>query len=273
MYLEIAHTSSYQYSSPVYPEPQHFFFHPQHRSYFQVADFKLDVNPSPTGIAERLNVENNVFHQCWFNETLGGFDISARIRVSIDPFNAFDFLVEETAKTSYNKTFDAYLLNDAQLSENLKVWVNDIKEESNDPVTLFGSFCSAIHDNWDHQARYENSLLTPDECFEQKKGSCRDLSWMLIQALRYLGIPARFVSGYSYNPELGEGHELHAWVEAWINGAGWIGLDPSSGLFTTEYYIPTATSYHPANTLPVQGSYRGEAASSLHTSVEITVEK
>ena len=87
---------------------------------------------------------------------------------------------------------------------------------------------------------------------------------------RQLKIPARFVSGYAFNPVLEDGHELHSWVEAWIPGAGWIGFDPVSGLLTNHFYIPVVSSFDPKYTLPVQGSYMGDATSKLETEVIIT---
>ena len=86
--------------------------------------------------------------------------------------------------------------------------------------------------------------------------------------MRHQNIPARFVSGYAFNPEL-EGHELHGWVEVWLQGAGWIALDPSAGLLATEAYVPLASSYHPVNTLPVQGTFRGQAEAAMKTRVSL----
>lgn len=87
--------------------------------------------------------------------------------------------------------------------------------------------------------------------------------------LRNLSIPSRFVSGYAFNPELKVDHELHAWVEVWVPGAGWIGLDPSAGLLTNANYIPVSSSYIPENTLPVQGNFRGSSSAELTFEVSI----
>ena len=92
---------------------------------------------------------------------------------------------------------------------------------------------------------------------------------MLIHMLRMQGLAARFVSGYAFNPELDEGNELHAWVEAYLPGAGWLGLDPSLGLFADQNYIPLATSSLAQNTLPVHGNYGGTARARLATTVDI----
>ena len=87
--------------------------------------------------------------------------------------------------------------------------------------------------------------------------------------LRELGLAARFVSGYAFNPDLEEGHELHGWLEVFLPGAGWIGLDPSLGLLTDHHHIPLASHPDPLRTMPVQGIFSGQATSQLETRVDI----
>ncbi len=116
----------------------------------------------------------------------------------------------------------------------------------------------------------EENILSLETCFSERRGSCRDLSWMLMNMLRFKGFATRFVSGYSYVPGMKDGHELHAWVEVLLPGAGWLAMDPTLGLLVTEYHIPLATSFDPTRTLPVQGSYHGKAKSTMNTEVEIT---
>ena len=112
----------------------------------------------------------------------------------------------------------------------------------------------------------------PNKLFQLKSGSCRDLAWMQIQLLRNLGFAGRFVSGYFYldaeNPEF----ELHAWLEVFIPGAGWIGLDPSHGMLAGDAHIPVASSSNYENTMPVSGSVRGSANSTLKNDLIISQE-
>jgi hypothetical protein len=129
---------------------------------------------------------------------------------------------------------------------------------------------AAIHAGWTHIIREEEDFWAADKTFESKKGSCRDLAWMQMNMLGSLGLASRFVSGYAFNPELASGHELHAWLQTYLPGAGWIGLDPSLGLLTNHFYVPLAYHPDPSKTLPVQGSYAGEANSKLETDVIIS---
>ncbi len=271
MHFNIQHTTLYQYSTSVFPEPHHLYFYPHNRPYVRLIDFDLQVTPTPSGLTVRLDAENNIYHQCWFDDSVDYIEIKAFMELETTKFNPFDFLVEETNKTNYQEALKIYLDPRMELSESCVLWLNEVKKNTgNDVINFLKGLCEHISLGWDHTISYRPELLDPNECFVKRKGSCRDLSWMMIQMLRNLNLPARFVSGYSYNPGL-EDHELHAWVEAWVTSAGWIGLEPSTGLFATEHFVPIATSYHPANTLPVQGTFRGEATSKMEADVNITL--
>lgn len=267
MRLSINHTTSYKYEKEVFLEPHHLYFHPETRNYLKVESFEMKVSPTPSGLAFRLDAENNPYHQVWFNEPHHELTIEVHMIVECTPFNPFNFLLEEHPKLDHTEALLPYMKT-VEFSYNS--WVDEIKHTCGPDIITFLTFLTKeLKAAWTYEARHEPVMVSPDTCFEKKSGSCRELSWMMVQMLRHQQIPARFVSGYAFNPNLTAGHELHAWVEAWIPGAGWIGLDPSAGLWTSEIYVPVACSYNPRNTYPVQGSYRGTGSAELKFEVRI----
>ncbi|MFY0689315.1 MAG: transglutaminase family protein [Cyclobacteriaceae bacterium] len=274
MILSIRHLSTYTYAESVFPEPHYLNFYPQQREHLDLKDFQIRIDPSPEGLSVRINSENNLQHQCWFNRSIDEMKIAVEMKVESSAFNPFSFFIEADEElsvlTQQHPSLIPYLNHNEVIDDDLKHWIARHSTIKGDYISWITSLNHDICNEWKHTIRYEANLFSPEECFRAKTGSCRDLSWLLIIALRELGLPARFVSGYAFNPELGEGHELHAWIEVWLPGAGWLGVDPSAGIYTNEAYIPISTSYHPGLTLPVIGKYRGNATSKLETEVIIS---
>lgn len=280
--MNISHVTKYQYENPVVLNTHSFFLKPLQRSWLNVENYSLKVLPVPAGLEERSSIEGNPFFQTWFSGLTDRLEISTSFDVFLKPFNPFSFIIDQDFVDTIShkgETLFAYNSNEKILLYPylLKGFFPGLQEFANQEFfknkdNLIGylmGLTAAVHIQWTHIIRTEENLWEPDFTFEQKEGSCRDLSWMLIHMLRMQGLAARFVSGYAFNPELNEGHELHAWVEAYLPGAGWIGMDPSLGLFTDQNYIPLACSSDARNTLPVHGNYSGVGAASLTTNVEI----
>ena len=274
MILKITHVTTYTYEKKIFAEPHYLLFHPQQREYLKLLNFDMVVDPEPVLLSRRQNIENNTAFQCIFDEKIDHLKITAEFQVELAPFNPFNFYLDRTLydPEEENSIVLPYIDQKNPITGPLLDWVNiSGKKIGDEEVKLVSGFNELIGTKWNHTPRYSDDLLTPEDTFQRQKASCRDLSWLLIHILRHLKIPARFVSGYAFNHELGEGHELHAWVEAWLPGAGWVGVDPSTGLWTGREYIPVATSFHPKWTMPVVGKYRGEAKATLKTKVTIKV--
>jgi transglutaminase-like putative cysteine protease len=125
--------------------------------------------------------------------------------------------------------------------------------------------------------RHEQGTQTPSETLHKKAGACRDFAMVFIEAARYLGLGARFVSGYLYDPALDKGTATpataatHAWAEVYLPGAGWIEYDPTDVLIGGETLIRVAVTRDPAQAIPISGSYTGAPEDFLGMTVAVTV--
>jgi transglutaminase-like putative cysteine protease len=125
-----------------------------------------------------------------------------------------------------------------------------------------------IRYNFFYEKRLEGAANSPETTLISRKGTCRDYAVLMIAACKALGLAARFVSGYCYGSER-QAHELHAWVEVYLPGAGWRGFDPTEGRIVDFHYIVLASSAQAELINPIRGGFRGNAVSSLNTFVDI----
>lgn len=282
MRLQVNHKTRYDYDAPAVLNSHALYLKPLQRAYMRVQDYRLVVDPVPDGLEEQISIEGNSYYQVWFSGETPKLEIDSSFIVDVRPFNPFSFIInlefieqiepesERMFRYSPDQEVLLYAPLQTKIEPNLRQFADRIFAMSPDnPIGYLNALTAEVHRAWSHIIREEENLWTPSTTFEAREGSCRDLSWMLTHMLRMQGLAARFVSGYAFNPELDEGNELHAWVETYLPGAGWIGVDPSLGLFADQNYIPLATSSFAQDTLPVHGNYGGTARSRLHTEVNI----
>tara|TARA_R110000737_G_scaffold284588_3_gene291071 strand:- start:257 stop:799 length:543 start_codon:yes stop_codon:yes gene_type:complete len=161
-------------------------------------------------------------------------------------------------------------LETISIGKSLRVYGDDlVATTKGNTLSFLSELTIKIHQDFSLEIREVGEPYLPDETFDLKRASCRDLAWMQIQLLRHYGMAARFVSGYFYVDVEEPTYELHGWTEVFIPGAGWIGYDPSNGIRTSNMHFPICTSASYQNTMPVSGSVRGDASSVLRTKLEI----
>lgn len=280
MRYRIIHHTNYAFSQAVFLEPHQLRFRPQYTSFQKLEDFELQIFPSPSGHRQQRDAENNLIDSCWFAGLHDHFRIQASSVVNVREHNPFDFILyPEAALTlpfSYSKE-EASVLQAALKAEpvgsDLLQYGQKLLASTAANTTIFlTQLNQQIHADFTAIYREVGAPLLPDDTFAQREGSCRDLSWMMIQLLRHLGLATRFVSGYNYLVTEGApSFELHAWVEVFLPGAGWVGYDPTHGLAVGSAHIPVAASTNYENTMPVSGKLRGAASSVLTTELSIEV--
>ena len=160
----------------------------------------------------------------------------------------------------------------------LDAWARSFLRDGEPTPTLelLTGMIDGIHRGLTYVRRHEKGIQSPAETLSRGSGTCRDFTELMIEALRVLGLPARFVSGYLYVPardrgEIHGGGSTHAWVEVYLPGAGWIDIDPTNAILGNDGLIRIAVAREPSEALPLYGSYVGAASDDLGMEVMVKV--
>ncbi|MBJ3775001.1 transglutaminase family protein [Acuticoccus mangrovi] len=267
----IYHLTHYRYDRPVQLGPQIVRLRPAPHSRTRVISHSLKVSPTNHFVNHQQDPYGNWLARFVFPDPVRELKIEVDLVADMTVYNPFDFFVEENAEhypfhypSDVRPDLSIYLATDV-VGPRFQEFLASIDRSKQRTVDFIVNLNARVAREIGYVIRMEPGVQTPEETFERGSGSCRDSSWLLVQTLRHLGIAARFVSGYliQLKPDLkaldgpsGTDHDftdLHAWAEAYIPGAGWIGLDPTSGLLTGESHIPVAATPHYKNAAPISG--------------------
>lgn len=285
----IYHLTHYKYDSPIRLGPQIIRLKPAPHSRTKVISHSLKVTPANHFVNLQQDPYGNFLARFVFPDPVTEFRIEVDLVADMTVYNPFDFFVEESATYwpfEYPETLKADLSiyqtpepTGPLLADYLKTldWT-----EGQPTVDMVVGLNARLQRDIGYVIRMETGVQTPEETLGTAKGSCRDTSWLLVQILRHLGFAARFVSGYliQLTPDLKaldgpsgtevDFTDLHAWAEVYLPGAGWVGLDPTSGLLTGESHVPLAATPHFSNAAPISGGYYGEANTEFAFDMKVT---
>lgn len=267
----IYHLTHYRYDRPVVLGPQVIRLRPAPHSRTRVLSHSLKVSPVDHFVNHQQDPYGNWLSRFVFPEPVTELKIEVDLVADMTVYNPFDFFVEEVAE-KWPFDYPEELHDDLVIyrrpdpvGPHLAAFMKTIQSSADNTVNFVVDLNRRLSQEIGYVIRMEPGVQTPEETFERGTASCRDSSWLLVQILRNLGFAARFVSGYliQLKPDLaaldgpaGTDHDftdLHAWCEVYLPGAGWIGLDPTSGLLTGESHIPLAATPNFRNAAPISG--------------------
>jgi len=276
------HRTEYRYDKAVSVGPQVIRLRPAPHCRTPILSYSLSVTPAAHVLKWQLDPHNNHLARLLFPDKTNQFVVEVELAAELSPFNPFDFFLEPAVEDypfklapELAKDLEPYLFADPP-GPRLQGFLARLPRDKCGTISFLVDLNRTVRNDVDYVTRLDPGIQTCEQTLEKRTGSCRDSAWLLVQILRHLGIAARFVSGYliQLTPDQSADEEnaseetasqapngpptdsadFHAWAEAFLPGAGWIGMDPTSGLFAGEGHIPLVCTPNVSKAAPIEGT-------------------
>lgn len=272
IHIAINHRTSYRYDRAINLAPQIVRLRPAPHCRTPILSYSMRVTPSDHFINWQQDPFNNYLGRLVFPEKTTEFEVEIDLIADMIIINPFDYFLDPSAEEfpfTYEKTLRADLqpyFAKEKAEEKLKKYIKGINTTPQRTIDFLVGLNMKLSQDISYLIRMEPNIQNCEQTLTLGSGSCRDSAWLLVNILRQFGLAARFVSGYlvqlkqdvkSLDGPSGtevDFTDLHAWTEVYIPGAGWIGMDPTSGLFAGEGHIPLACSPEPQSAAPISGA-------------------
>lgn len=270
--VALNHRTSYKYDRAVTLSPHLVRLRPAPHCRTPIRSYSLRITPEQHFLNWQQDPHNNYLARLVFPQLAHELSIEVDLTADLTVVNPFDFFLEQSAEEfpfKYEPWLEAELkpcLEKLPATEKFAEYLAGVSLERRRTIDFLVELNQRLNHDISYLIRLDPGVQTPEDTLCRRSGSCRDSAWLLVQLLRHLGLAARFVSGYliqlkadvkSLDGPSGAAEDftdLHAWTEVYLPGAGWIGLDPTSGLFTGEGHIPLAATPDPSGAAPVSGA-------------------
>jgi uncharacterized protein (DUF2126 family) len=271
IHVAVNHVTHYRYDRPITLSPQVVRLRPAPHARTPIHAYSLKVAPQKHFVNWQQDPQSNWLARLVFPDKTRELRIEVDLVAEMSVINPFDFFLEPQAE-KFPFEYNAAQLNELgsylrkiPLTPLFKAYLDEVPREPRRTVDFLMALNGQLAKDIRYLIRMEPGVQAPEETLALASGSCRDSGWLLVQLLRHLGIAARFVSGYliQLKPDVQsldgpsgtalDFTDLHAWCEAYLPGAGWVGLDPTSGLMAGEGHIPLACTPEPGSAAPVTG--------------------
>ncbi|GJM28781.1 MAG: IMP dehydrogenase [Cyclobacteriaceae bacterium] len=273
--VAVRHYTKYSYDRHIELSPQVIRLRPAPHSRTFIKGYSLNIKPENHFINWQQDPFGNYLARVVFPEKVDHFEVDVEVIADMVVINPFDFFMEDYAKQFpfvYEENLKRQLQPYLEITEHVEVLMqlvdrakSKITEDIN-TIDLLVAINQLINQELQYRIRMEPGVQSCKQTLDTLSGSCRDFAWLMVQVLRHLGLAARFTSGYLIQLKADEKSldgpsgteqdftDLHAWTEVYVPGAGWIGLDSTSGLFAGEGHIPLACTPDPQSAAPISGS-------------------
>jgi uncharacterized protein (DUF2126 family)/transglutaminase-like putative cysteine protease len=270
--VALNHRTQYLYDKAVLLGPQVIQLRPAPHCRTPILSYSLDITPAEHLLNWQLDPHHNHLARLLFSNKTTELVVTVDLVAELSSFNPFDFFLEPGV-ANYPFEYAPELAKDLEpyrsvdpAGPRLQDFLEKISRERRGTIGLLVDLNQRVRDEIGYVTRLDPGVQTSEQTLQTCMGSCRDSAWLLVQILRHLGIAARFVSGYliqlaadervpegSTGPQT-DSADLHAWAEAFLPGAGWIGMDPTSGLFADEGHIPLVCTPNASQAAPIGGT-------------------
>jgi uncharacterized protein (DUF2126 family)/transglutaminase-like putative cysteine protease len=265
--VALNHRTEYRYDKAVFLGPQVIQLRPAPHCRTPILSYSLSVTPADNILKWQLDPFSNHVARVLFSGKTTEFAVEVELVAELSPFNPFDFFLEPGVvefpfhySADVRADVEPYLAAEPE-GPRLRAFLAEFASVRQGTVGFLADLNRRVSGEVGYTTRMEPGVQTCEETLEKRLGSCRDSAWLLVQVLRHLGIAARFVSGYLIQLATDEADgpqadsaELHAWAEAYLPGAGWIGLDSTSGMFAGEGHIPLMCTPTASKAAPIGGT-------------------
>jgi len=281
--VALNHWTRYGYDKAVSIGPQVIRLRPAPHCRTPILSYSLHVTPAGHFLNWQLDAHNNHLARVLFPNKTSEFVVAVDLVAELSPFNPFDFFLEPGVE-NYPFEYAPDLAKDLEPYRSfepagplLQTFLRRLSRERRGTISFLVDLNRMVRDEIEYVTRLDPGVQTCEQTIEKCSGSCRDSAWLLVQILRHLGLAARFISGYliqlagdESTPEGRSGPQndsadFHAWAEVFLPGAGWIGMDPTSGLFAGEGHIPLVCTPNASKAAPIEGTVEPANVDFRHT--------
>ena len=280
--LTVRHCTVYRYREPVGLGEHRMMFRPRESHDLRLVRTKLVITPEPAELRWLHDPFDNSVAVATFEGTTSELRFENTMTLEHFENTLPEYPLEEYARTYPFRYSDEDFPNLGRAlarhygGESVSEWALQFLDpaETTDTMKMLRAMTHGIGEQFKYARRIEKGVQTPDETLHHRRGSCRDFAVLMMEACRSLGVAARFVSGYIFVPN-SSGHtgggSTHAWMQAYLPGAGWIDFDPTNSIIGNRNLIRVAVAWDPQHVLPLWGTYEGSPEAFLGMDVTVTV--